>query len=472
MKISPIQVLASVSFIAMLACAAPMAAYANGESVPADFSQAQQKEPPMKKGAASAQTGTVQASRLTLMEALRAAYLTNPALKAARESFKAVQEEVPQARSNWFPSIEAGADVTSMNIEGAAAGAAEGTTSKQLEGTVTQPLYRGGRTVAAVSSAESLVIASQSLLTGTEQNLISDAAAAYMDVFRDKALLDLSENNKAVIARQLEASRNRFEVGEVTRTDVSQSEARLARAESGVIKARGDLQRSKAVFEQIVGMPPGELEEPKFSFPLPTTLDEALAVAGKSNPDLIAAESLHRSAQDDARGIFGERLPEVSLFGSLDKEYDPQPGLLDDQTTSAVGVRASVPIFTGGLITSRVRQAKQTANQRYMEILDTKNSVRQQVISSWENLMTAKAEIRSRRAQVEAASVAREGVHQEEQLGTRTILDTLDADQEYLDAQVALVSAKRNEVVATYQLAAILGLLTPQAIGITGISPE
>ncbi len=408
----------------------------------------------------------------SLDESLRWAYQHNPTLRAARAELKAVQEALPQAMAGWKPSVDASGNISSVKIDGDNFGG-EGTTSKEVELSFNQPVWRGGRTFAAMDAAEKTIGAQRALLRSTEQTVLLDAVTAYMDVLRDRALYDLAANNEKVIERNLEATRQRFDVGELTRTDVSQARARLARAKAGRISAMGDLQASKAVYEEIIGRrAPGRLEEPKLAFAFPAALDEAIEYAFQHNPLVQAAQYIHATAEENVDEVFGELLPEMALFGSWNRQFDPQPGLLKESTTRTVGLSASIPLYQAGAVRSRVRQAKHTANRRYIEIIETRRSVRQQVIANWETLEAARAEIESRQAEVRASAVAQEGVQAEAQLGARTVLDTLDAEQEHLDARVALVTTRRDEIVAAYSLAATLGLLTPEVLGLTDLSRE
>ncbi len=405
---------------------------------------------------------------LGLGDVLRRAYLGNPTLLAARQELKATHELLPQATAGWKPTASANAGVTMTEVEGSFFGGddADGSTAKDVGLELDQPLYRGGRTLAQTSAARHTIAARQTALSALEQDILREAAAAYMDVMRDQALLDLSENNRTVIARQLEATRDRFSVGELTRTDISQAEARLARAEADSITARGNLRRSQAIFEQVTGMPPGRLAEPSVMISgIPETLDEAEALAEASNLHVLAAMHTHSAAEEDVDGVFGELLPQVGLFSRWNRSYDPSPGLVDKETNQSIGISASIPLYEAGAVRSRVRQAKLTANQRYIQILEARREARKQAVSDWESLQAARAEITSRTAQVEASGVAQEGVKIETEVGQRTILEALDADQELLDAQAALISAKRNEIVAGFSLAATLGLLTPQTLG-------
>lgn len=403
----------------------------------------------------------------TLDVVLQYAYRNNPDLQAARARLYAVHESLPQALAGWRPTIEAQADITDTDLsEGARS--SDGSTSQSASLSVTQPLYRGGRTSSETKAARHVIAAQSAALAAVEQAVLLGAATAFMDVVRDRALYDLSKNNRDVIARQLEAVTARFEYGEVTRTDVSQAEARLARAESIVTQSLGDLERSESVYQQIIGIKAESLDQPYLSLNLPRNKEEAAALAEYSNPDVLAAIHAHKAAEMDVDSVYGELLPDIALFGFVDHTRDPSPGLLDKQTTSIFGVQASVPLYRAGATRSRVREAKYVSNQRYVEILAARRAARQQAIENWADLLAARTEIKSREAEVEASRIAREGVRQEEQLGSRTVLDVLDADQEYLDAQVALVTARRDEIIAQFSLLASLGRLTPETLGFEG----
>lgn len=407
-----------------------------------------------------------QESTLTLQQALRSAYQNNPTIQAARAQVKATQEFLPQANANWQPFVSAGANVTRTDYSGDTTDiSGDGSTAKGADVSFEQPVYRGGRTMAEIAAAKYTIEAQKAALMIQEQQTLLDAVTAYMNVLRDQAVLDLRENNHDVIARQKQVTTERFQVGELTKTDVSQSQARLARAEADVITAQGNLRSTVAVFQQIIGLPPGTLSQPQIPISMPATLDETTGVAESSNPSVLAATYIHQASEKDIDNAFGELLPDVSVFGSVGKTYDPDPGLSDDIRASAIGIEASIPLYEGGAVRSRVRQAKHISNRRYLEILEARRQAHQLAVTNWEALQTARAEIRSRQAQVEAATVAQEGIRAEAAYGTRTVIDALDADQEALDAQVSLVTAQRNEIVAEFALAATLGYLTPQTLG-------
>ena len=405
------------------------------------------------------------AQGMSLQETWRQTYMNNPSLKAARAELRAVEEELPQAHAGWRPTVMSSAELLSSDSDASNFGGSDGSVSKALELTFDQPLYRGGRTRAQIRGAEHTIQAQLARVQQHEQDLLLEATTVYMDVLRDQAHLDLGLSTQKVIAKQLEATQDRFEVGELTITDVSQARARLAKAEADVITVTGDLNASRAMFEEVVGVPSGVLVPPLLLPPIPEDLDVLIAQAEEHNLDILAAIHTHKAAEEDVGDVFGELLPEVGAFGSVNKTYDPQPGLLDDQMTKSVGVSATIPLYQAGSVRSRVRGAKHTANQKYMEVMEVQRRVKQDIVSHWNDWQAAQAEIKSRNAQVNASRIAQEGVHYETEFGTRTVLDALDADQELLDAQVALVTAQRNEVIARFSLLAALGRLTPEALG-------
>lgn len=438
-------------------------------SFPLSHAHAQTKPLPIAPEMVGALNPAPVAPTLSLDEVLGLVWKNNPQILAARAEYDATTEEVSQAHAGWKPTVAAGANVTNVDIsEGASSSATDGTTSKEGDVTLSQPIYRGGRTIAQTQSAQATVMAQRGLLMDEEQAVLLAAVTAYMDVIRDRALAGLAESNRDLIAEQLKATKARFEVGELTKTDVAQAESRLAGAESTWTKAKGDLKATLATFEEISGVPAAtELLEPNAAVPpLPMTMDEALSYADKHNPALIAAKYLEKSADRDVRTVFGELLPEVGVTGSVAKTYDPQPGSLDDKTARTVMLSASIPLYEAGAVRSRVRQAKHTKRQRGFEIQDAQRQVRQDTVSKWEEWQAAKTEVVSRKAQVDASKIARNGVHAEADVGTRTILDTLDSDQEYTDAQAALVTARRNEIVARFALGKALGVLRPEALNL------
>ena len=307
--------------------------------------------------------------------------------------------------------------------------------------------------------------AQSALLNDVEQQFLLQTATAYMNVMRDNALTALARQGQAVVARQLDASRARFAQGDATATDVAQSQSRLAAAAARITDSDASRLADNAVFERLTGMRPGLLAYPATNFRFPATMAEAVGQARSSNPAVVASQFRHSAAQADIDTVFGELLPSLALTGTLDKQYDPQPGIEPSAFDRTVQLTMTLPLYEGGLIRSRVRQAKHFASQRYLDNLEASREAEQDATSAWEHWQSATATIAARSDEVSAQGRAREGVRQESVLGTRTILDSLDAEQEYLDAQIALVTARRDEVVAQFELARAMGMLTPATLG-------
>jgi len=399
----------------------------------------------------------------TLPEALAKAYLNNPTLLAARAELRATDERVPQALSGWRPTVSATAEV-GEEWEDSETGGSESRTPRSAALRLSQPIYRGGRTVAGTSQAENLVQAQRAALSSVEQDVLLRAATAYMDALRDEAVLQLTINNEQVLVRQLEATQDRFAVGEITRTDVAQAESRLARATAQRIEAEGALTASRAIYREVIGDLPGALVSPDPLTGLPPS--EAETVAGSADtPDLRAAEFTERAARDGIDVAFGELLPTVTLNGDLTTQDDV--GARNSQSDSAsIAAQLVVPLYQAGAVTSRLREAKERVFQRRREIDEQRRRAEQRATSAWQELETARAQIVSFESEVRATRIALDGVRQEAEVGARTVLDVLDAEQEALDAQVNLVTARRDEVVAGFQVLAAVGRLTARDLAL------
>ncbi len=403
------------------------------------------------------------ATAQTLQEALAQAYTANPQLEAQRAALRAADEQVPQALSNYRPTVEGTASIgtAETDVSGAAGAGNNGARTSQprsLGIAVTQPIYRGGRTAAQVSRAENVVQASRAQLFATEQTILLSAATAYFDVVRDQATLELNTSNEQVIGRQLEATRDRFRVGEVTRTDVSQAESRLAGATSNRILSEGNLASSRAVYARIVGSTPGRLTQPRPTFSLPASMQETIDLAVAANPSIVSSQFTEAAARDAIDQVRGEVLPSVSLRGSLQRGLETSPNAFRTDAAS-VTAQLTVPLYQAGAVASRVREATQTAGQRRIEIDQARTQTIETAIRAWQALTTSRASIQSRQAQVRAAEIALEGVRQEATVGSRTTLDVLDAEQELLNARVGLVQSQRDELVAAFQILAATGQL-------------
>lgn len=405
-----------------------------------------------------------EASAQTLREALGLAYQTNPQLDAQRAQLRAVDEGVPQAKAGWRPTVTvsafAGVEDSNRNRT-----ADQDLIPRSGTVNVTQPLYRGGRTEAQVAAAEALVQAQRARLHSAEQTVLLQAVTSYMDVVRDQAIVELTRNNEQVLRRQLEAANDRFRVGEITKTDVAQAESRLARATSDRVSAEGNLISSRATFARVVGQMPATLDASPPIPQLPAGEDEALRIADAMHPDIQTAMFSEEAARRDIDTAFGALLPTLSLEANLSKSKEIQTEDLE-VTTKNVLARLTVPLYQAGSEYALVRQRKETASQRRIEIDDQRRAVRQAVTRSWEGYNTARARIVANDEQARAARIALDGVQQEATVGSRTVLDVLDAEQELLNASVQVVTATRDRGVAAYQLLSSIGQLTAEKLGL------
>ena len=415
------------------------------------------------------------ATATTLRDALSLAYDNNPTILAERARLRATDEGVPQALSNWRPTVTITADAAKERQD-STVGTSESTVNRNPRGyafTVTQNLYRGGRTTAATKRANDEVRANRARLAGTEQSVMLSAATAYVNVVRGQEVLKLNIHNEKVLQRQLEATQDRFRVGEVTRTDVAQAESRVTGTKAARISSEGDLVAARAVYKNVIGETPKELEAVEPLGDLPASEGEAVALARKGNYAVIEADYDERAARRQVREIVGELLPLVTLTGNVQERYGTS-GSDSDIQTSTITARVSIPIYQSGSVASRVREARQTAarlrNERNQAVRDAVEGA----TTAWEALATARAQIDSFESQINANTIALEGVQQEAMVGSRTVLDVLNAEQELLDARVDLVSAERDRFVATFELREAIGRLSAKSLGLpmTYYDPE
>lgn len=403
-------------------------------------------------------TGFVYAQ--SLEDALTAAYAGNPTLQAKRSELRATDEGVPQALSGMRPSVsmEASTGVSQYYSSTRTTNKTQNPDPHAASLTVSQSLYAGGQTTAAISSAENSVLAGRAQLAGVEQTVLLAALNAYVNVYQAQAVLDLRINNEQVLKRQLEATSDRFEVGEITRTDVHQAQARLAQATADRIQAEGDLASARATYRNVIGDMPGTLAKPVLAVNLPKSADEAIKLAGEQNPDVIAAEFTQLAATDDVREIKGELLPSVDLSGSASRSLNSTTEATRADSYAAK-VTLTVPLYQSGSVYSRLRAARQTAAKYRRDIDVARRDATETAARAWQSLETSRARIKSYEAQISASEIALEGVQREAAVGSRTVLDVLDAEQELLDAKVSYVSAQRDETVAVFELKSAIGEL-------------
>lgn len=409
---------------------------------------------------------------MTLADAFATAYETNPNLAAARARLQATDETVTQARGGMRPTVR-GFTSYGLNSDYVSSGVARGTStgdpfSVGLE--ASQPLYDGGQTTNSVRARLADVSAARARLTDLEQQVLLQVVTAYMDIRRDTENLALAQNNVRVLNEQLRATQDRFEVGEVTRTDVSQARARVAESQSNLSLAEGRLDISRQRFRQVVGVDPVDLRAPPPLPELPRSIDDALQMALNNHPAIVAARFDDSAASSDVRAAIGSLLPSVSLDGSASLN---DSGVFDNNTiqrrNAQVLLRATVPIYQAGVEYSRIRQSQALASAARAGITTEARARQLEVESAWTELATARAAIVSERQRVAAAQLAFEGVREEALVGSRTTLDVLDAEQELLDARVRLVEALRSEYVAGYTLLAAVGGLTVADLGVDAV---
>ncbi len=425
-----------------------------------------------------------QAGAQSLQEALSQAYSNNPTLLTARAQLRVVDENVPQALAGWRPTVSisstaGAADTRSRATTRGAAGAPPfGNNGQEFAVTshsdralatntltITQPVFRGGRTVSSTRRAENQVLAQRARLLATEQQVMSNTVTAYVAVIRDQELLRLNINNEQVLTEQLRATTERFRVGEITRTDVAQAESRLAGARSSRLQAEGTLQISRATFQQLVGTAPQRLTVPQPLRPPVRTALEAAQLAAANNPNVVAALFDEAGARDNIDIQVSQLLPQVSVQSQAfrnDNTLQSQTRLTGGQVVASL----TVPLYQGGAEYSLVRQARQSAQQFRQVVDDQRRIVVQAATAAWEQLQSAKAQVDSVRAQIRAAEIALDGVQREAIVGSRTTLEVLNAEQELLNARTSLVQALATVVSQSYVLAANVGRLTAQDLGL------
>jgi outer membrane protein len=403
----------------------------------------------------------------TLQDALSAAYANNPTLQTSRAQLRVVDENVPQALAGWRPSVTLSGSA-GYNQGTARSRGIYGDTDRQIgsgTATVTQPLYNGGRTVAGTRRAENQVLAQRARLLATEQQVLSDTVQAYVAVIRDQETLRLNVNNVQVLQRQLDATNERFRVGEITRTDVAQAESRLAGARATRANAEGTLQTSRATFARLVGVAPERLVAPQPLAAPVRSAREAAELASVNAPAVVATLFDEAAGREQIDVQFATLLPQVSLQAQTyrqDNTQSPHTRATGEQITATL----SVPLYQGGAEYAAVRQARQDAQRLRQVVDDQRRAAMQQATQAWETLVAARAQVDSVRSQIRAAEIALDGVQREAVVGSRTTLDVLNAEQELLNARVTLVQALANVVTNSYALAGAVGRLTAKDLAL------
>ncbi len=407
----------------------------------------------------------VQAEKLE--EALGFAYGNNPDLLAARANLRKVDEGVPAAKSGWRPTVTSSLSLGASQTNSDSGGTSSDTSSfpGSLSLSVNQSVYDGGRTEISVRQAETNVQTERSRLFTAEQNVMLSGATAFVDVISARSVVELQTNNLNRLEKQLEATRERFKVGEVTRTDVAQAEARVDRAKADKIKATGDLTSSNSTYQRVFGKRAGELQQPEEVKDLPREITEAVNYALENNFSLIAAKFEELSALDGVSLSQSSLRPTVTVSGSA--SHSETSGDADSSSTSlSLNANISIPLYQAGAVYSGIRSAKEEANRRRILVEAARRNVIETSSKAFTAWTTARAQAEALEAEVASAEIALEGVEQEALVGARTVLDVLDAEQERLSAQVRLVRASRDNFVAAYTLLSALGKLTAKNLGL------
>lgn len=414
----------------------------------------------------------------TLESALVKAYQNNPSLNAQRAAVRVTDENVPQALAGYRPRVtvtaSGGEQSLSSTSKSTSGGAPVYTTLSGYNSpfstgiTATQTLFNGFQTANRTRAAEGQVLAARATLRNSEQSVLLDAVTAYMNLLRDTAILGLQKSNVEVLQEQLRQTRDRFNVGEVTRTDVAQAESRLAGGRSQLLTAESNYKTSVAAYRKVIGTEPSKLSRAtpvdRFS---PRALAAAIAVGTATNPSVVSAQHNVDVAQLQVQVAEGALYPSLSVQGSFQRNWLSTSSLsvMESYSASVLGT-LSVPIYQGGSEYSLIRQAKETLGQRRLDLDNARDTARQNVVQSWGQLEAAKANIEATQSQVQAAEIALNGVREEARVGQRTTLDVLNAQQELVNARVSLVSAQRDRVVASYTLLAAVGRLSPRILGL------
>ncbi|MEH3143940.1 MAG: TolC family outer membrane protein [Methylobacterium frigidaeris] len=414
----------------------------------------------------------------TLESALARAYGGNPQLNASRAGLRATDESVAQAKAGYRPTVSGSASIGVQHVSGRlgaaglGAGAAVGGEAQQtlVPGsaglTVSQTLFNGFRTDSQTRAAESQVLGQREALRNTEMLTLFGAAQSYMNVLADTATLELNRNNVEVLEEQLRQTRDRFNVGEVTRTDVAQAEARLAGARAQVSVAEANLRTSIATYRQIIGVEPRQLAPGRpLDRYVPSALGVAIDAGLREHPQILSALHAVDVAEAQVKVAESALYPQVSVSGTASKLFDQQIANTQFFQGAIIG-QLTVPIYQGGAEYSQIRQAKEQAGQARIQAEFVRDQVRAAIVTAWGALEAAKARVIASQAQVQANEVALNGVREEARVGQRTTLDVLNAQQELLNARVNLIAAQRDRVVGSYQVVQSIGRLTTRFIAI------
>ncbi len=417
-----------------------------------------------------ANTAHAQQAPTTLQGALASAYATNPTLQTARAQLRATDENVPAALAGWRPTVTIttaagrGFGNTTQSSQFGSTGTKLARNQFTEQATVTQPVYTGGKVPANLHRAKNQVYSQRAQLLATEETVFFNTVQAYVNVVQDEQLLQIDLNNEQILTKQLQSTNDRFRVGELTRTDVAQAEAALASATAQRETAEGNLQQARSQYEQFVGVLPGHLGAPQ---PLKTpvrTLDEAKDLAGRNNPNVVAALFADAAAKDAFDAAYAALMPNFSVQFSAFRLENQVPG--EDEKGGLVIGNLTFPLFQGGSEYAAIRQARQTEIQARKQLEDQRRTAVEQAAAAWEQMASARASIASNRSAVRANEIAVEGLQREAIVGSRTTLDVLIGIQNLLTAETALIQSLATLIVSSYTVAQAVGRLTARDLNL------
>ncbi len=414
----------------------------------------------------------------TIGGALSKAYLNNPDINQQRAAVRVQDENIPKANADYLPNVSAQASAGLADLDATGLGSGlpdpyrQNSRPRGYGLTVTENVWNGDRTENSIRQAESNVFGTREQLRNTEQNVLLSAVTYYMDVMRDTAILGLDRNNVEVLQEQLRQTQDRFNVGEVTRTDVAQAEASLAGARATALQAQSQLQASLANYRQAIGDDPKSLTPvAPLARQLPKALPEAIAISQVEHPAIVAMLHGVDAAALAIKISEGALYPTVGLTGQVQKNFDVSGYPTGSQTlTASLMGQITVPIYDGGLTYASTRQAKEQLGQQELQTDLQRDKVRAAVVAAWGANENSSGVLRAARAQVQAAEVALAGVREEAKVGQRTTLDVLNAQQTLLNARVQLVTAQHDSVVNSYSLLSAIGRLSIRTLGLA--TPE
>ena len=397
----------------------------------------------------------------TLADALVAAYENSGLLEQNRALLRAADEDVAQAVANLQPVIDYTVQTQFTNVTGGDF-ASNVTTTAQL--TFDLLLYDGGASRLGVDAVQEVVLATRQSLLSIEQSVFIQTVSAFVGVREARDIVSLRQNNLRLIGEELRAARDRFDVGEVTRTDVALAEARLAEARSELAQAQGALTQAVEEYGRIVGREPGNLQPPGALPQIPGSIDEAKGVALRTHPDIRASQRRIAAAELRVSQAEAQLEPRISLQSSIQVDEDDLNVEFDP--LESVGVVANGPIYRGGRLSSQIRAAMASRDAERGDLISIRREVEANVGNAYAALRTAVASLAATAEQIRASDIAFQGVREEATLGARTTLDVLEAEQDLLDARTLRISAEADQVIAVYQVLQSMGLLTADHLGL------